>query len=409
MQNDLVTPDWPALSEREIADVLAQYFRSDLLNSIPPRVTWRSPRPMSVGALVTTGTRRVFVKRHHVRVRSRERLELEHAFGRHLRARGVNTPAVMTSRRGSSVVEREDFLYEVHELAAGVDVYRDVPSWHPFQHRAHARSAGAALARFHRASADFDAPPGRFGALVDSVEILRAASPTQAYLRLVTGRHELADSLSSYDLRNDFETYLREPVEAAALRARGLDPRWTHGDWHASNLTWDRDSPNAGVASVLDLGLANRTLVMHDLATAIERNIIDWLDTKGAGRISVDFDALDDLLGGYHQVSPLTGEDIETLRVLLPVAHVEFALSEVEYFGAIVRSPSNADLAYSSYLLGHVQWFASPDGAALLTHLADNGHRSDVSGAARSERRSSKNGAEVTVGQTAIPDEGAGG
>ncbi len=378
MLNDFATPDWPPLSDREITDVLSHYFSADDVGSDPPVVTWRSPRPMSAGALVTTGTRSVFVKRHHVRVRSRRRLELEHDFVRHLRAREVSTPAVLVTRRGSSVVERGDFLYEVHDVAIGVDLYRDVLSWHPFDHRAHARSAGSALARFHRAAADFDAPAWPFGALVDSVEVLGAESPAEAYLQLVSDRRDLADAVCTYDVRGDFEAVLRGPIEAASLRIRGLDSQWTHGDWHASNLTWDDPSPRAGVASVLDLGLSNRTLVTHDLAVAIERNTIDWLDMKGAGFTSVDFESLDDLLTGYQEVSPLTAEDIETLRVLLPVAHVEFALSEVEYFSAIVRSRENADLAYRSYLLGHVQWFASPDGVALLSHLAATAPWGDV-------------------------------
>jgi hypothetical protein len=55
--------------------------------------------------------------------------------------------------------------------------------------------------------------------------------------------------------------------------------------------------------------------------------------------------------------------------VVLPVVHVEYALTEVEYFAGIVASPANADLAYDAYLLGHARWFAGPDGTVLLDHL----------------------------------------
>ncbi len=145
-------------------------------------------------------------------------------------------------------------------------------------------------------------------------------------------------------------------------------------------MTWDETSSGANVAGVLDLGLSNRTFAMHDLAVAIERSVIDWLDTTGRGHVSVDYGALDNLLAGYQEVTPLTSTYLAALCVVLPVAHVEFALSEVEYFGAIVDSPDNLDLAYQSYLLGHVQWFTSPSGVELLSHLVKSGSLSDGAG-----------------------------
>jgi hypothetical protein len=54
---------------------------------------------------------------------------------------------------------------------------------------------------------------------------------------------------------------------------------------------------------------------------------------------------------------------------VLPVVHVEYALSEIEYFADVVASPANAELAYDGYLLGHARWFSSTDGAALVGHL----------------------------------------
>jgi hypothetical protein len=57
------------------------------------------------------------------------------------------------------------------------------------------------------------------------------------------------------------------------------------------------------------------------------------------------------------------------------VAHIEYALSEVEYFAAVVRSETNADLAYDNYLVGHARWFEGALGSALLDHLRRRGHR----------------------------------
>ncbi len=376
MLDDLVAPDWPPIGDVEASDVLARYVGTVRARSA---TIWRSPRPMSAAALVAIAGRTLFVKRHHIRVRSRQRLELEHDFAHHLRSRGIDTPMILATSDGSSVVAHGDYLYEVHEVAADVDLYRDVPSWHPFLHRGHAKAAGAALAQFHAAAADFNVGPWPFDVLVDSSSITLAADPPDAYRRLVTTRTGLRRATAPYDVVGDFESVLREPLETAAARLADVATQWTHGDWHGSNLTWRDPTPDAGVASVIDLGLSNRTFAMHDLAIAIERSIIDWLDTAGVGTASVDYVALGALLDGYATVRALTEVDLATLCAVLPVAHVEFALSEVEYFGAVVNSRANVYLAYRSYLLGHVQWFASPDGVALLARLragADLGTRS---------------------------------
>ena len=70
-----------------------------------------------------------------------------------------------------------------------------------------------------------------------------------------------------------------------------------------------------------------------------------------------------------RQTRPLTQAELLAVALLLPVIHVEYALSEVEYFTSVVRSPDNADLAYDTYLIGHTRWFDSPEGSALLSHL----------------------------------------
>ena len=368
MVNDLVVPDWPAITAAEASEVLGHYVEGPSRTNVAT-VLWRSPRPMSAAALVELDSQTYFLKRHDVRVRSRERLALEHAFVDHVRSRGLNTPAVLAARDGSTVHEREQVLYEVYERAAGVDHYRDVPSWHPFLSHAHAGAAGAALARFHRAAAGFDAAAWDFGPLLDSVAVILAPDPEAAYRQLVTTRPGLVRATVPYDVLGDYASVLAGPIETAASQLGDVTTQWTHGDWHGSNLTWRDATPGADVASVLDLGLSNRTFALHDLAVAIERSAIDWLDTAGAGTITVDYGALDALLEGYDGVIALTEDDIATLAAVLPIAHVEFALSEVEYFGGILDSSANVELAYRSYLLGHVQWFDSPAGIELRRHL----------------------------------------
>ena len=59
-----------------------------------------------------------------------------------------------------------------------------------------------------------------------------------------------------------------------------LAPLWTHNDLHASNLFWSDAGPSeshAHATAIIDFGLADRTNAVHDIAHAIERNIVEWL------------------------------------------------------------------------------------------------------------------------------------
>ena len=56
-----------------------------------------------------------------------------------------------------------------------------------------------------------------------------------------------------------------------------LPPLWTHNDLHASNLLWSDAGGDARAMAIIDFGLADRTNAVHDLAQAIERNIVEWI------------------------------------------------------------------------------------------------------------------------------------
>jgi Ser/Thr protein kinase RdoA (MazF antagonist) len=144
---------------------------------------------------------------------------------------------------------------------------------------------------------------------------------------------------------------------------------WTHNDFHASNLTWSGFEENAEVCGIIDFGLADRTNAVHDLATAIERNIIEWLRMDEPENNVVHLDHLDALLAGYEEISPLSYEEARALVAMLPLVHCEFALSETDYFLTILHSPEKAYLAYEGYFLAHAQWFQGMQGRKLLAHL----------------------------------------
>jgi len=368
MGRELAEPDWDPLTSDEVSSVLAHYERPGG-NAGAVVVTWRSPRPMSAAALVRHGGAAVFVKRHHMSVRASAQLAVEHAFARHLRAGGLPVPAVARTTARATTVECGDFAYEVHEVAVGADLYRDAVSWSPFTSHGHAWNAGAALARLHRAAEGFPLPARAPGVLTGSCAVITAADPLAEVTRMLTRRPGLARYLSERRWRGDLARHHLPAIRRAAPLLNKLPRLWGHCDWHPSNLTWTSDAPDADVAAVFDFGLSNRTFAVHDLATAIERCTVSWLDLADHGRAGADLDAVDALIDGYQTVRPLGAVERAALPEVLPVVHLEYALSETEYFADVVRSPPNADLAYDGYLLDHARWFAGPEGSALLTHL----------------------------------------
>ena len=359
MGEGLTLADWPALSPGEVASVLARFGHSEDVT-----ILWHSPRPMSSAAIVEVGSRRCFVKRHDDRVRSASRLATEHAVADHLRSRGVSVPRPWRREDGDGVVVRGSYVYEVHDSARGADLYRDVPSWHPYRSQEHAREAGATLARVHLALADLalDATPA--GALMNGAELL--GDDLRATVAGLAGRRKnLSLALDGYDWLTDLAAI--EPwTDRAHSALQQLTPQWTHGDWHPSNLTWGE---RGEVVDVLDLGLANMAFAVQDLALALERACVDWLGVDGAG-VRADLGAARALVAGYQSLRPLSELESEALTAGLPVCPLDFALSEVEYFHSITGSKENTDLAYFGYLLGHPQWFCSAEGRNLLEILA---------------------------------------
>ncbi len=298
----------------------------------------------------------VFVKRHDVRVRDVADLASEHAFIAHLRAQGCPVPRVLATRHGTSAVADATCCYEVHALAPGEDRYRDAPSWTPLASLEEARQAGAALARLHCAAAGFDAPERRTRLVVAGDWLWRADDPAGALAAWVAEDAALRDALAERPWREDFARVLA-PFYAKARRA--APPLWVHGDFHASNLLWARE----GVASVLDFGLCNRASAAFDLATAIERNAVAWL-RLGEGDIG-HTDIARALIAGYAQIAAVPAG----LRAILPVVHVEFALSELSYFHAVTGERAHEEAAYADFLLRHAAWFAASDGQRFLAQL----------------------------------------
>ena len=364
MDGTLVEPDWPPLTLAEVRELLRQF--PALGEAV--RILSISPRPFSAAGVVATTKGRVFIKRHHCAVRDAEGLLEEHRFLAHLLNAGARVPRVFASASGATAIDTGEWTYEVHETPEGADLYEDAISWTPFRSAAHARSAGQALARLHLAARGFSAPHRKPRPLVAGFTIFAGEGPEAEMERYLAARPSLANHAAVHRCAREALDLLA-PFHAELLPLLpALAPLWTHNDLHASNLFWNDLSGNAQATAIIDFGLADRANAVHDLAQAIERNIVEWLVlVRAPGRpedVPVHLDHLAALLAGYESVRPLTEEEAAALAPMTAVCHAEFALSEADYYLGVLRSEENARLAYDGYLVGHARWFQEPSGRA---------------------------------------------
>ena len=359
MVTAMESPTWPAITADEAEAVLARFPAAGRMTGLH----WHSPRPFSAATLAHTTGGTFLVKRHHRSVRSLEGLVEEHAFIAHLAGKGVSVPEVMTTSDGATAVESGAWSYELHREAPGADLYRDSLSWTPFASYAHAHAAGVALEKLHEATRSFTAPARRPQPLVASFTILPAADPLVAAEAYVTARPALAAFLASRPWRHELGHLFEALGQGLAPLLAEQPTLWTHNDWHPSNLLWASDG---SVRTVFDFGLADRTCAVHDIATAIERTAVRWLDLGQGTDDIADPKAALALLAGYATVTPLGHADVAAVVHLLPLVHLEFALSEIDYFTAVVEDPASAELAWDGYLIGHAEWFLSDPGLGFL-------------------------------------------
>jgi Ser/Thr protein kinase RdoA (MazF antagonist) len=368
LDGTLVEPDWAPLTLEEVRAVVAQFPDAGEAVSIVSI----SPRPFSAASVVETSRERVFVKRHHRSVRDADGLMEEHRFMAHLRMNGAPVPRVFETMEGATAVESGGWTYEIHQVPGGIDLYKDAISWTPFRSEEQARSAGGMLARLHNAAKEYSAPARPPRPLVASFTIFAAQNPRSALEQYLAARPVLGRDKS---VQKDCETALTllAPFHADLLPfLPSMRPLWTHNDLHASNLFWSDEGPTAAATSVIDFGLTDRTTAVHDLAHAIERNIVEWLvlirDPAHPEDVPVHLDDLYALLDGYEAVRPLSAGEAAALAPMTALCHAEFALTEADYFLGVLRSEEKARVATNDYLVGHARWFHT-GGRGLLDAL----------------------------------------
>ena len=355
----LEAPAWPAITRAEATETLKNFPQAGALTDLH----WHSPRPFSAAALIETTKGEYILKRHHHTVRTPENLAQEHAFIAHLRA-SLPVPEVIPAADGRSTVAHNEWTYELHRKSPGADLYREATSWTPFASTDHAHAAGTALAKLHLAAQGFDAPRRPPQPLVGSLTILTTPDPTAGAARYVAARPALAAFLAKRPSQ-DLDDLLLTLGASLPERLANQPQLWTHNDWHASNLLW---SPTGEVSTIFDFGLADRTCAVHDLATGIERCAIAWLHMTPARDNPIgDVPTARALIAGYRTVLPI---DRETVIALLPLVHIEFALSEIDYFAGNLSDPAQAQQAWDDYLIGHANWFRSAAGRTFLKAIA---------------------------------------
>jgi Ser/Thr protein kinase RdoA (MazF antagonist) len=364
LDGTFVEPDWPYLTLPEVDQILRRFPAAGKAETL---LTF-SPRPFSAASVVATPRGKVFVKRHHVSVRSEADLLEEHRFLEYLHQRDPIVVAPLADSAGKTVISNSEWTYEVHPFAPGVDVYEEAHSWTPFLSAGHARNAGRALARLHAASSEYTAAARKTPTLITSFTIFAQQNPWSQLDRYVNERPKLYEYLNNYAWRIEIQHTFAAFHSNLRPHLSSFQPLWTHNDIHASNLFWSDTSADAEVSAIIDFGLSDRTNAIHDIATSIERNAIRWLEIETHTDL-VHYQHIDAFLAGYESLRPLSHSEASAIGALLPLVHAEFALSETDYFIRILNSPEKAEVAYKTFLLGHANWFSTGAGKRLLEHL----------------------------------------
>jgi len=377
LDGKMAEPDWPPLTVPEVRALLSRYPGF----SEPVEILSVSPRPFSAASVVSTPGGRVFIKRHPLAVRDREGLLEEHRFMAHLLAHEAPVPCVHAACSGETAIEAGEWTYEVHEVPDGVDLYGEALSWTPFLTVAHAQSAGRALARLHLASEGFSAAQRKARPLVASFTIFAGENPSAEMDSYLAARPELSGSSLVRNCCDEALKLLGPYYAELRPLLPALKPLWTHNDLHASNLLWSDGRGDAHATAVIDFGLADRTNAVHDVAHAIERNMVEWLApgqgsgireqgsggaVNGGATVPVHLDHLSAMLDGYESVRPLSAEEAAALAPMAALCHAEFALSETDYFLSVLHSQEKAQMACDGWLVGHTRWFLSSGGIRLL-------------------------------------------
>ena len=301
----------------------------------------------------------VYLKRQPPMGRARSQLEWQHRLANHLAERGV--PAA----RALGLVERDGLWYELHEPAAGEDVYDGADSWDPFGSDAHVAAAGRMLAWLHAAGADFPdrTPQPQTGVVVQLGSVVH--DPVEAVELLAARRPAVADHLAGRDWRAAVEAAYAEPFARLRPLLADLPSRPLHGDWQTNNLFFAGDD----VAGIIDFHQADYAPRALDLAIAVERNCFFWNRISAGDGSAFDLRQGELLAASYVAETPLEAAERKAFADVLAVCQFEYGISFLDYYWGVERDREKADWAWDTFVLGHAAWWRSEAGEAAAARI----------------------------------------
>ena len=358
---------WPPLTDSDIAALLPHW---GVQPAHDDPILWHSRRPFSASAIVALKDGgRLFLKRHGRALRSAETLTEEHRFACHLARQGLPVSAPLPMQNGLTALATPDYAYEAFPLHAEEDAYRGLDSWRPYHDTAQAASSGTLLARLHQASEGHQAPPRHNPPLISARHPLLHDHLEDSLIPWAAEQDGLPAFCPPDALKRDVLPLLAPFHEALLPLLPDDRPLWGHGDWHGANLLWHREGQDLMAARAFDFGMCDLTSAAFDLAVAIERSFISWLDPDGSP--AVHEEQLRAFLHAYDARRPRSPAEKQLTACWLPLCHVTFALSEIAYYGHILGNREAADISRRDYLIGHARWFQTDRGQALLTMLKE--------------------------------------
>ncbi len=340
---------WDPLEQAEAEEVLGPGVR----------VTERHRRWLFAASRCETPDGVVYLKRQPAMGRKLEQVAWQHRVAAHVADRGV--PA--TRPRG--LIDRGELWYELWEPAAGDDTYTGTDTWEPFRSIAHVEAAGAMLARFHQAGADFaplEAQP-QAGFVVQLGPLGEA--PSTVVAQIAAARPAVADYLAGRDLAAVDAAY-RDLFERLAPIAGNLPVTPLHGDWQTNNLFFTGEE----VSGVIDFHQTDCGPRVLDLAVAIERNCFFWNRISDGDDAAYDIEHAAHLIAAYHHVEPLTRAERDALVDVVAVCQFQYGISFLDYYWGVERDRAKADWAWDTFVLGHAQWWQSAAGLRTRAALA---------------------------------------
>ena len=261
---------------------------------------------------VATTTGRYFLRCRGLRTSSRQAVEFDHGFRRHLLARGVPTAAPLATRSGETWVLTDGGAFELYHFVEGRALSGS---------REEVVETARALAHFHQAAAEYPAR-GSFNPIPAQFAI---AAPE------VGGSERMDDPelmAAAFERLARGEPGLDYAVEQARRLAQeyggsvyGGLPRWLiHGDYHPGNLLY---SDSGKMVGIFDLDWACEHTRSRDLADGVYYIATRRAEFDGASIESMTEAVQPDMgealvfLRTYSEIAPLEPEEVSAIPLAL--------------------------------------------------------------------------------------------